>query len=70
METQDKAHPSALSNGAHCRRRMNEVSIDSLTHPLKHTFSQKLIIPVHGVAIRFSINLESSVNFVSMALDS
>lgn len=26
------AHPSALSNGAHGRRRMNEVSIDTLTH--------------------------------------
>lgn len=43
METLSGAHPSVVSNGAHRKGRMNEVSIDRLPHSHR-TFPQKLII--------------------------
>lgn len=47
------AHPSALSNGAHSRRRMNEVSIDRLTQLIHHTLPQKLIRLVYVFNVQF-----------------
>lgn len=53
------AHPSALSNGAHRRRGMNEVSIDNLTHLFTISPLKKLITFMGYLLHVFSVVLDN-----------